>query len=170
MTPRESRPEREGEESLAETLARLRPAFEGIRKACGIGVEEGQDVLQETLLRFARHRDEVRCREAWLWRTYRNECRRFLKKRASEAAALRWLETNGAPPRRELSPSRELLASEVVAPLDTLPRRERSLLRGFYLKGRGAESLAGVLGLKIASLKTTLTRARRRLGRKLGLG
>lgn len=168
MTREKRRLGPETKESLAETLARLRPAIEGIRRAHGIGVEDGEDVLQETIVRFCRHPGSIECGEAWLRTAYRHECLRLLRRQRREAGARRGLAADGASGRRELTPSRELQVRELVAAIDRLPPREGQLLRGFYLEGLRRTELATLAGVALGSAKTLLARARGQLRRLLG--
>jgi RNA polymerase sigma-70 factor (ECF subfamily) len=69
--------------------------------------------------------------------------------------------------RQGLGVDRQLDMNRAMA---RLGRRERAMLLLAYVQGASHREIAGVLGLRTASVKTLLFRARRRLARLLGHG
>ena len=124
------------------------------------------DLLQETYYRFLRasvtfESDEHRRR--YLFRIATNLSRDF-RRRADTRAVMVSVEDSevGVDPRRDggASPESRL---DVARALTQLRPRERSLLMLAYVQGWSHAEIAQSLGLKTASLKAMLWRARRKL-------
>jgi RNA polymerase sigma-70 factor (ECF subfamily) len=124
------------------------------------------DLLQETYYRFLRasatfESDEHRQR--YLFRIATNLSRDF-RRRADTRAVMVSVEDSevGVDPRQdgEASPESRL---DVARALTQLRPRERSLLMLAYVQGWSHAEIAQSLGLKTASLKAMLWRARRKL-------
>ena len=129
------------------------------------------DLLQETYYRFLRVRssfDSDEHRRHYLFRIATNlvlDHRRRSKLTDTPFAA----EEEVASPQRD-SADRIARRIDVTRALEQLKPRERSLLWLAYAQGWSHEEIASTLGLKTASLKSLLHRARRRLAAVLGAG
>ncbi len=134
----------------------------------------GEELAQETFVRVwlaaGRYREEGRF-EAYLFRIgtrlARSEERR--RRRFAWARARGWL---AVPPDRQEpeGPGRLLAAeaaSELAAALAELPIRFRAPLLLFVVEERSLEEIGRLMGLPVATVKTRLHRARRRLRARL---
>jgi RNA polymerase sigma-70 factor, ECF subfamily len=122
------------------------------------------DMLQETYYRFLRVRssfDSDEHRRHYLFRIATNlvlDHRRRVRPAEAPLAG----DEQAAPHQRD-SADRIARRIDVARALEQLKPRERSLLWLAYAQGWSHEEIASTLGLKTASLKSLLHRARRRL-------
>lgn len=151
---------------LLEVLERVRPAFDAIRRAFGIRAEDGEDLLQETLVLYCRKQSRIELPEAWLRTVFRNQCRRYLRRRRLEIATAQELAHTGLPRQRTRTASREILIHEVLTALGELSEKEQRLVRGRYFEEIEPQDLAQRLGVRPSSLKKMAARTRVKL-RKL---
>jgi RNA polymerase sigma-70 factor (ECF subfamily) len=125
------------------------------------------DLLQETYYRFLRTRpafDSDDHRRHYLFRIATNLVRDHWRQPKIETTAVQHLEATGETGGVERAARRIDLARA----MRRLTPRERSLLWLAYAQGWSYDEIAGSLGVKAASLKTMLHRARRRLIELLG--
>ena len=113
-------------------------------------------VFQEVFLRYHRFAPEFESKaheKAWLLRVTVNCCRTHLS----------------APWRRHTVPLEDVYAcqtpeeSAVADALQALSSRDRAIIHLFYFEGYGTEEIAGITGLRPASVRSRLTRARQKL-------
>jgi RNA polymerase sigma-70 factor (ECF subfamily) len=127
---------------------------------------QADDLLQETYYRFLRASatfDSDEHRQRYLFRIATNLSRDFRRRADTRAVTLSVEDSEGALEAqhgREASPESRL---DVARALTQLRPRERSLLMLAYVQGWSHAEIAQSLGLKTASLKAMLWRARRRL-------
>lgn len=122
-----------------------------------IGVDDADDVVQETYLRARERIAQLRepdAFEAWLVRIALNEARSVARRRTRHQQPLGELD----PPSR--ARSRDVALLELV---DALPLRERMVVVLFYGYGYGLHEVAPLLGISHINARTVLFRARRRL-------
>ena len=117
---------------------------------------DADDVFQEVFLRYHRFAPSFQSEEhgkAWLLRVTINCCRTHL----------------AAPWRRRTVPLEDIYTcrapeeSAVAEALQTLPPKDRALIHLFYFEGYPTEEIAGIMGLRPASVRSRLTRARQKL-------
>lgn len=152
-------------------------------RVCG-GAEEAQDLVQETFLRAFRswHQFEGRAEpSSWLYTIATRLCRRMHRKRAGEPARLESLaellpaadEAVAAPPEHsdplDAQLRRETRAG-VQRALAALPIEFRIPLMLRHIAELSTAEIAGVLGLKEATVKTRIHRARLKLRQVLAEG
>jgi RNA polymerase sigma-70 factor (ECF subfamily) len=141
-----------------------RPLWAYLARATG-DPQSADDLLQETYYRFvrARHACETEAhRRHYLFRIAINlvcDCRRRPR---LDCVPLDGSETAGAPAG---AASR---ARDVAAALGRLRPRDRDLLWLAYANGSSHAQIAETIGVKVASVKLLLFRARRRLAGLLG--
>ena len=127
------------------------------------------DLLQETYYRFLRVRssfDSEEHRRHYLYRIATNLVFDHRRRRRPDDQPL--VTEDEAAPRQGDAADRIARRIDVARALEQLKPRERSLLWLAYAQGWSHEEIASTLGLKTASLKSLLHRARRRLAAVLG--
>lgn len=117
---------------------------------------DADDVFQEVFLRYHRFappfQSEEHCK-AWLLRVTINCCRTHL--------ASPW--RHRTVPLEDIYACRSPEESSVAEALQTLPPKDRALIHLFYFEGYRTEEIAGIMGLRPASVRSRLTRARQKL-------
>lgn len=126
-----------------------------------------EDLLQETYYRFLRARARLESedhRRHYLFRIATNLVRDRHRRpvRETELAA-EPAEAPGRPAPGFGADDRTAARLDLTRAMSRLTHRERSLLWLAYVQGLSHQEIAGVVGVKTASLKVLLFRARRRL-------
>ncbi|MGH9386119.1 MAG: RNA polymerase sigma factor [Vicinamibacterales bacterium] len=124
-----------------------------------------EDLLQETYYRFLRSRATFESddhRRHYLFRIATNLIHDHRRRPGIEVPALKDVEARTAPVDAHLA-ERVAKRIDVSRAMARLKPRERSLLWLAYAHGWSHEEIAAALGVKAASLKTMLSRARHRL-------
>ena len=142
-------------------FAAARPRLLAICRSV-IGVDEAEDVVQETYLKADARLHQLRnpqLFEAWLTRIAFNEARSLWRQRKrSRASAVDERVV------RDERPTRNAALRELV---DRLPVRERMCVVLHYGHGYSVREIAQLLGVSPINTRTILFRARRRLKRDL---
>jgi RNA polymerase sigma-70 factor (ECF subfamily) len=131
--------------------------------------QQADDLLQETYYRFLRVRssfDSDEHRRHYLFRIATNLVHDH--RRRAKHAEVPAAQEPGPSPDHGDSADRLARRIDVSRAMEQLKPRERSLLWLAYAQGWSHEEIASTLGLKTASLKSLLHRARRRLAAVLG--
>ena len=124
------------------------------------------DLLQETYYRFLRVSatfDSDEHRQRYLFRIATNLSRDFRRRADTRAVTVSVEDSEGALDAHHASDASPESRLDVARALTQLRPRERSLLMLAYVQGWSHAEIAQSLGLKTASLKAMLWRARRRL-------
>jgi RNA polymerase sigma-70 factor (ECF subfamily) len=119
-----------------------------------------RDVLQETLLRVARHArrfDDERTLWDWLARLARTAAADHGRKNSRYRRFLERFTQHAALP---APPDDDALARTLEAALDTLVAPERELLYAKYHRGESVRALAAAQGISEDALESRLARAR----------
>ena len=119
-----------------------------------------REVVQETLLRVARHVrrfDDERAWWDWLARLARTAAADHGRKGSRYLRFLERFTQHAEPP---APPDDDRLASTLEAELERLPAAERELLRAKYHEGRSVRDLAAAQGVSEAAIESRLARAR----------
>jgi RNA polymerase sigma-70 factor (ECF subfamily) len=137
-------------------VRRLYPSLRRFAAVVGPAEVEPDDLVQDALVKtLRRHRlTELEFPASYLWRTMRNlatDHRRRLGRSRSALARL-----GPAAPYRESYPSD-------LDDLESLPPAERAVLYLRVVEDLPYREIASILGSREASLRRTVTRARRRL-------
>ena len=128
------------------------------------------DLLQETYYRFlrtSRSFDSDNHRRNYLFRIASNLIVDDRRAPRVNAVDVEHADNVDAPPRHPDVADRATARIDLERAMDRLSRRERSLLWLAYAQGWSHEEIAAAVGVKKASLKTLLFRARRHLVRLL---
>jgi RNA polymerase sigma-70 factor (ECF subfamily) len=147
---------------LDTTIRSLRPRMIGILRQHRVGLDEGEDLIQETVFEALRQWERIECLEAWCLVVLRNRARGRNRRRTRELEV-------GLGSREEL----EDLAPEEEAPqlmremwIDlfnvaarTLSVRARTLLQVRYVEGYTTEETAQLLGCRANSVRKMCSRA-----------
>lgn len=157
------------ERELAQLLRRLRPRVLGLLAHHGVPLQDGDDLVQQTLLALLGKYGEVRNPEAWVLGTLRHKCLRYWRCRTAsllEAVPDEALEESApaAAPGQELAELRH----DLEAALARLPERCRRILRQRYALGYRATEIAEALGYPPATVRKITGRCLRALARELG--
>jgi RNA polymerase sigma-70 factor (ECF subfamily) len=147
------------EERLIAALPRLRAHLS--RRARRVPGAEAEDVAQEVMARALRYResfDPARAVWPWLRRTADRVLQDHQVREARRPAPAGAVETP-APEQALALDERE----EVERVLAGLPAQEREVLLRFHQRGQPVRAIARDLGLPEGTVKSSLSRARRRL-------
>lgn len=169
MHPPAQTPRATDTESL---LDELRPRLVRILRRYRIPPEDAEDLLQETLLLLVRRRAQIRHPEHWLPATLANVCIAHHRRRRRTAAVLDLVDPDvlahhgpADPPAQAAVPARLSIARL----LSDLTPTHRRLLR-LAAQGLDTPELARRLGYAPSSVRTLLSRLRRRLRRRYDAG
>ena len=124
-------------------------------------VQEAEDAVQDTFLRYLEKRPELRDRDhekAWLLKVTANRCKSLLRTRKRHPA----VELLDIYPVPEEEGSRELMEAIL-----TLPANQRSAVHLHYYEGYTSEEIGAILGQRPGTVRSHLSRARDALRRYL---
>ena len=145
--------------SVEEMVRRLEPKAKAVLARHRVPVEDGEDLLQQTLLTFLYKRDTIRSPEAWVLGALRKKCLVYWRNRRRcvyegvDNAILESLADTEMPAQERFE-----LSTDLAAVLATLPSRCRSLLRLRYRQGYNPAEVARELGYKASSIYKLLER------------
>jgi RNA polymerase sigma factor (sigma-70 family) len=147
-----------GSSALRVLLEALEPQFRNIARGYRIAPSDAEDVLQNTLLRFARFREVIHSPGAWLAVTFRRECLRHLGRRNELGGGRVELESiddleSAQPP---LGPEARI---HLAAAIERLPRRERRVLWQRFGLGLSLKELAEAMGWQVVTARKAVARA-----------
>ena len=123
-------------------------------------VQEAEDAVQETYLRYLEKRPELRDEnheKAWLLKVTANRCKSVLRQRRRHPA-VELLDVYPAP---------EGDTRELVEAVLALPANQRAAIHLFYNEGYSTEEIAAILGQRPGTVRSHLSRGREALRRKL---
>lgn len=123
-------------------------------------VQEAEDAVQETFLRYLEKRPELRDsghEKAWLLKVTANSCKSVLRARKRHPA-VELLDVYPAPD----GESRELLEAIL-----TLPANQRAAVHLHYYEGYSTGEIAAILGQRPGTVRSHLSRAREALRKYL---
>ena len=107
--------------------------------------------------------------KSWLAEITRNCARQWLRKQRDETVSLD--EVNDQTLQTEDSPDEQLTRLEqrelIRRAIETLPQKDRELVRAFYLEGASYDELTNAHGLSYNAVASRLSRARRQLSKRL---
>jgi len=145
-------------------FGRLVLRYQGLAVARAFAVlrdrAEAEDAAQEAFLRAFRSLGQLRDPGAfapWLLRTVVNVARRAATRRARRPVAL--LDTD--------APVRDHAHAELLEAVAALPEGYQQVLHLHYSQGYSCKEIARVLGLRVGSVTSRLTRARQMLRKML---
>ena len=124
-------------------------------------VQEAEDAVQDTFLRYLEKRPELRDgdhEKAWLLKVTANRCKSLLRTRKRHPA----VELLDIYPVPEEEGSRELMEAIL-----TLPANQRSAVHLHYYEGYTSEEIGAILGQRPGTVRSHLSRARDALRRYL---
>ena len=123
-------------------------------------VQEAEDAVQETYLRYLEKRPELKDEnheKAWLLKVTANRCKSVLRQR-SRHPAVELLDVYPAPDRD---------AGELVEAVLALPANQRAAVHLHYYEGYTSEEIAAILGQRPGTVRSHLSRAREALRKYL---
>jgi RNA polymerase sigma-70 factor, ECF subfamily len=129
------------------------------------------DLLQETYYRFLRARctyESDAHRRNYLFRVAANLANDAYRTPRMNHVSLSTDEGHGFPSNEADVAARNQRRTDLERAMARLPIRQRDALWLAYVEGSSHEEIAGVLGMKVASVKLLLFRARRKMIKLLG--
>ena len=123
-------------------------------------VQEAEDAVQETYLRYLEKRPEFRDEnheKAWLLKVTANRCKSILRAR-NRHPAVELLDVYPAPD----NDTRELMEAVLA-----LPANQRAAVHLFYYEGYSTDEIANLLGQRPGTVRSHLSRGREALRQKL---
>lgn len=124
-------------------------------------VQEAEDAVQDTFLRYLEKRPELRDgghEKAWLLKVTANRCKSILRTRRRRPT----VELLDIYPVPEEEGSRELMEAVLA-----LPANQRSAVHLHYYEGYTSEEIGAILGQRPGTVRSHLSRAREALRRYL---
>ena len=123
-------------------------------------VQEAEDAVQETFLRYLEKRPELRDGEhekAWLLKVTANRCKSALrvKKRRPTVELL------------DVYPAPDAETGELVEAIQALPANQRAAIHLHYYEGYTTDEIAAILGQRPGTVRSHLSRAREALRKHL---
>jgi RNA polymerase sigma factor (sigma-70 family) len=138
----------------------------GILKQHRVGLDEGEDLIQETAFEALRQWERIECLEAWCLVVLANRARSRNRRQTRELVfcfgACEDLE-DLAPEQEAPQKGRERWMDFLNLAEKTLSVRARRLLQVRYLEGCSTEEAARLLGCRSASIRKMCSRALRKL-------
>ena len=105
----------------------------------------------------------------WLAEITRNCARQWLRKQREETVSLD--EVNEQIPQTQDSPDERLMRQEqrelIRRTIETLPPKDREIVRAFYLEGASYDELTNTHGMSYNAIASRLSRAKRQLAKRL---
>ena len=154
------------DDGLTELVRRYQGPLVGYLTGIVNDAERARDLSQETFMRVFRHATRYRTHSrftTWLYHIARNVARDELRTRqrrpkfCSSEQSMERAET-GAPQIDEQLARKEI----VLAALDRLSERDRKLVVLRDVESRSYEEIAGLLDMRLGTVKSGLSRARQR--------
>ena len=123
-------------------------------------VQEAEDAVQETFLRYLEKRPELRDGEhekAWLLKVTANRCK----------SALRVKKRRPTVELRDVDPAPDAETGELVEAIQALPANQRAAIHLHYYEGYTTDEIAAILGQRPGTVRSHLSRGREALKRYL---
>ena len=123
-------------------------------------VQEAEDAVQDTFLRYLEKRPELKDEnheKAWLLKVTANRCKSVLRSRKRHPA-VELLDVYPAPDND---------AGELVEAVFSLPASQRAAVHLFYYEGYSTGEIAAILGQRPGTVRSHLSRGREALRQKL---
>lgn len=146
-------------EELDRRFAAVRPSLVRVCSSL-VGPEEAEDVVQDTYLQARRSVRQLRdpaTLEAWLYRIAVNACYGWHRRRRRLSPEAIHLDGRALP-------ARDVGLLQLI---ELLPARERTILVLHYGHGYGLDEIAGLLGIKHATVRSIIARTRQHLHRDI---
>lgn len=142
--------------------------------AFGIGVRDGEDLIQDVFLALFGHLTQDGSRsnlQGWLFRVAHNRALKHVGRQQRHLVRIVTVDAAHAIPDPHQDPERALVSKEqhtrLLAVLEALPERDRHCVR-LRAEGLPYRAIARVLGISVGAVSKSLTRAIGRLGRVVG--
>ncbi len=136
--------------------------------------QDAEDATQEVFVRLWKHRDSLdpKLCGGWLMRTAHNYCIDLLRHRKTKLKATQKPDDiNYRTVSDFTGKSTDLIGqleisqrhSELLAALDKLPDKTRSMMLLYYFQGQNLQTIGDMFGNKVGTIKVTLHRGRLKL-------
>lgn len=155
-------------EALSALFARLRGRFGGVLYRHHIPADDGEDLVQTTLLLAVAKWNHIRDPEAWLIGTLHKRCILYWRARWSQIEHTRPCEEWDREPSVEPDQTRRERFADLGKVWHRLPPVQRKLLLLRFREGMSPREAARAVGLAYSSVRKTTNRACERLREALG--
>ncbi len=157
-------------------FAELMRAYHAYVYAIVIGIvknsHDAEEVVQDTFLSAYRGLTQLEDRKkfkSWLAEIARNRARNWLRKQRGDTISIdevseHLLQTEDSPDERLARQEQRELIRRIM---ETLPQKDRDIARAFYLEGASYNELTNVHGLSDKAISFRLSRAKRKLSKRL---
>ncbi|MDR1156449.1 MAG: sigma-70 family RNA polymerase sigma factor [Bacteroidales bacterium] len=156
--------------SFNQLMTHLRPKLYRFALAFVGRTDEAEDVVQEIGIKLWERRgelDALRSVEAYAMSAVRNRCLDYARSPHSRTAE--WVEAHDAV--HEQTPYKSVEQSDMVAfvrrLIDRLPEQQQMVIRLRDIEGYELEEIAEILGMNGGTVRTSLSRARRKIREEL---
>jgi RNA polymerase sigma factor (sigma-70 family) len=156
-------------EALSVLFARLRGRFGGVLYRHHIPADDGEDLVQTTLLLAVAKWTGIRDPEAWLIGTLHNRCVLYWRTRWLHTETIRPLEELDREPSVEPDQTRRERFADLGKVWHRLPPAHRKLLLLRFQEGMSPREAAQAVGLATSSVRKTTIRACERLREALNM-
>ena len=120
--------------------------------------EDAEDIHQEVFMKYLKKRPDFEIKEhekAWFLRVTINQCKNLWKSA--------WVQRVIGFTEKDAFMEAEDVHEELIDTVKRLPQKYRAVIHLFYYEDMSIEEMSIVLGEKPSTVRTQLTRARRRL-------
>lgn len=155
-------------EALPVLFARLRGRFGGVLYRHHIPVDDGEDLVQTTLLLAVAKWNDIRNPEAWLIGTLHKRCILYWRARNTHTEVTRTFEELDSEHGVEPDQARRERFADLGKVWHCLPPVQRKLLLLRFQEGMKPREAAQAVGLACSSVRKTTSRACERLRKALG--
>jgi RNA polymerase sigma factor (sigma-70 family) len=155
-------------EALSVLFARLRGRFGGVLYRHHIPADDGEDLVQTTLLLAVAKWNHIRDPEAWLIGTLHKRCILYWRTRWSHTEYTRPFEELDREPSVEPDQTHRERFADLGKVWHCLPPAQRKLLLLRFREGMSPREAAQAVGLAYSSVRKTTNRACERLREALG--
>lgn len=130
---------------------------------------DADDIHQEVFIRYLKYKpcfENAEHEKAWFLRVTTNQCRNWWKTawRRRMVSWSEYEEDRGLAARQSKEAD---TGSELIEVVKALPQKYRVVIHLFYYEQLSVEEIAGILGRKASTVRTQLTRARKKLSEML---
>lgn len=155
---------------LPALLAAMRPRLHRYCARMAGSALDGEDIVQDTLIKAAQHFDPLAVInvEGWLFRVAHNTAMDFLRRRALEKTLFAEEPPEGLPDVEAAAPDQRELATVALRTFVRLPIAQRSAVILADVLGHEVSEAADIMGASVPAVKAALHRGRTRLRQLAG--
>lgn len=156
------------EPSLEELLEKMQPRLRQVLYRYRIPLQDGEDLIQQTLLTLVYKLDQIERPEPWLVATLKNRCIMYWRKRRSQlydTVDSTILELVAQP--GKMAQDQKALTHDLRRAVERLPERCQKIMQLRYGLGYGPSEVAEKLGYQSSSIRKITNRCLAALTKQL---